>query len=102
MYQRSADMGLGVPFNIASYALLTCMMAQVCGLKPGEFIHNMGNTHVYKNHVEPLKTQLERTPRPFPVLRIKPDIKDIDGFQASDFEIVGYNPHGKIAMDMAV
>jgi len=102
MYQRSADMGLGVPFNIASYALLTCMMAQVCGLKPGEFIHNMGNTHVYKNHIEPLKTQLERTPRPFPILRINPDVKDIDGFQASDFEILGYNPHGKIAMDMAV
>jgi dihydrofolate reductase/thymidylate synthase len=102
MYQRSADMGLGVPFNVASYALLTCMMAQVCGLKPGEFIHNMGNTHVYKNHVEPLKTQLERTPRPFPVLRINPDVKDIDGFEAKDFELFGYNPHGKIAMDMAV
>jgi len=102
MYQRSADMGLGVPFNVASYSLLTCMMAQVCGLKPGEFIHNMGNTHVYKNHVEPLKTQLERTPRPFPVLRINPDVKDIDGFEAKDFELFGYNPHGKIAMDMAV
>jgi dihydrofolate reductase/thymidylate synthase len=102
MYQRSADMGLGVPFNIASYALLTCMMAQVCGLKPGDFIHNMGNTHVYSNHIEPLKTQLERTPRPFPVLRMNPDVKDIDGFKASDFEVFGYNPHGKIAMDMAV
>jgi len=102
MYQRSADMGLGVPFNIASYALLTCMMAQVCGLKPGDFIHNMGNCHVYKNHIEPLKTQLERTPRPFPVLKMNPDVKDIDGFKASDFEIVGYNPHSKIAMDMAV
>jgi len=102
MYQRSADMGLGVPFNIASYSLLTCMMAQVCGLKPGEFIHNMGNTHVYKNHIEPLKTQLERTPRPFPVLKMNPDVKDIDGFKASDFELIGYQPHGKIAMDMAV
>jgi len=102
MYQRSCDVGLGVPFNIASYSLLTCMMAQVCGLKPGEFVHNMGNTHIYQNHVEPLKTQLERTPRPFPVLRINPDVKDIDGFQLSDFELVGYNPHGKIAMDMAV
>merc|ERR1719387_2977366 len=102
MYQRSADMGLGVPFNVASYSLLTLMIAQVCGLKPGEFIHNMGNTHVYKNHVEPLKTQLERTPRPFPVLRINPDVKDIDGFEAKDFELFGYNPHGKIAMDMAV
>jgi dihydrofolate reductase/thymidylate synthase len=102
MYQRSADMGLGVPFNIASYALLTCMMAQVCDLKPGEFIHNMGNTHVYKNHIEPLKEQLERTPRPFPTLRINPDIKDIDAFKTSDFELVGYMPHGKIAMEMAV
>jgi len=102
MYQRSADVGLGVPFNISSYALLTCMMAQVCGLKPGEFIHNMGNTHVYKNHVEPLKTQLDRTPRPFPILKINPEVKDIDGFQTSDFEVLGYNPHGKIAMEMAV
>lgn len=102
MYQRSADMGLGVPFNIASYSLLTCMMAQVCGLKPGEFIHNMGNTHVYSNHIEPLKTQLERTPRPFPLLKINPDVTDIDGFKASDFELSGYNPHKKIEMDMAV
>jgi dihydrofolate reductase/thymidylate synthase len=102
MYQRSCDMGLGVPFNIASYSLLTCMMAQVCGLKPGEFIHSMGNAHVYNNHIEPLKTQLERTPRPFPLLRINPDVKDIDGFKASDFELIGYNPLGKIAMEMAV
>mmetsp|Transcript_103758 Transcript_103758/g.179178 ORF Transcript_103758/g.179178 Transcript_103758/m.179178 type:complete len:514 (+) Transcript_103758:18-1559(+) len=102
MYQRSCDMGLGVPFNIASYSLLTYMMAQVCGLKPGDFVHTMGNAHVYKNHIEPLKTQLERTPRPFPVLKMNPEVKDIDGFQASDFELVGYNPHGKIAMDMAV
>jgi len=102
MYQRSCDMGLGVPFNIASYSLLTCMIAQVCGLKPGEFIHTMGNAHVYSNHVEPLQTQLERTPRPFPVLKINPDVKDIDGFQMSDFELVGYSPHGKISMEMAV
>jgi len=102
MYQRSCDMGLGVPFNIASYALLTCMVAQVCGLKPGEFVHAMGNAHVYKNHVEPLKTQLERTPRPFPALKINPDVTDIDGFQLSDFDLAGYNPWGKIAMDMAV
>jgi len=102
MYQRSCDMGLGVPFNIASYSLLTYMVAQVCDLKPGEFVHTMGNTHVYQNHVEPLLTQLERTPRPFPVLRVNPDVKDIDGFQASDFDLIGYNPHGKIAMEMAV
>merc|ERR1711939_1296994 len=92
MYQRSCDMGLGVPFNIASYGLLTCLLAHVTGLKRGDFVHNMGNTHVYKNHIEPLKTQLERTPRPFPILRINPDVKDIDGFKASDFEILGYNP----------
>ncbi|CAK0859493.1 unnamed protein product [Prorocentrum cordatum] len=102
MYQRSCDMGLGVPFNIASYSLLTCMMAQVCGLRPGEFIHTLGNAHVYENHVEPLRTQLERTPRPFPLLKVNPDVKDIDGFQASDFELVGYSPHGTIKMDMAV
>lgn len=102
MYQRSCDMGLGVPFNIASYALLTCMVAQVCGLKPGDFIHTMGNAHVYKNHVEPLQTQLARNPRPFPVLKMNPDVKDIDGFQMSDFELVGYSPMSKIAMDMAV
>eukprot|EP00440_Ansanella_granifera_P032973 gb/GFBE01035768.1/.p1 GENE.gb/GFBE01035768.1/~~gb/GFBE01035768.1/.p1 ORF type:complete len:517 (+),score=145.43 gb/GFBE01035768.1/:1-1551(+) len=102
MYQRSCDMGLGVPFNIASYSLLTYMMAQVCGLKPGEFVHTMGNAHVYQNHVEPLQTQLERTPRPFPVLKVNPEVKDIDGFKASDFELVGYNPLGKIAMEMAV
>jgi len=102
MYQRSCDMGLGVPFNIASYALLTCMMAQVCGLKPGEFVHSMGNAHVYQNHVEPLMTQLERTPRPFPVLQINPDIKDIDGFSFSDFKLIGYDPHKKIEMEMAV
>jgi len=102
MYQRSADMGLGVPFNIASYSLLTCMMAQVCDLKPGDFIHNMGNTHVYLNHQDPLKVQLERTPRLFPVLKINPDVKDIDSFQLSDFELVGYNPHKKIEMEMAV
>jgi len=102
MYQRSCDMGLGVPFNIASYALLTLMVAQVCGLKPGEFVHTLGNAHVYSNHVEPLKTQLDRTPRPFPILKINPDVKDIDSFQASDFEIVGYDPHKKIEMEMAV
>jgi len=102
MYQRSCDMGLGVPFNIASYSLLTCMVAQVCGLKPGEFVHTLGNAHVYSNHVEPLKEQLQRTPRPFPVLKINPDVTDIDGFQMSDFELVGYNPHKKIEMEMAV
>jgi dihydrofolate reductase/thymidylate synthase len=102
MYQRSCDMGLGVPFNIASYSLLTCMMAQVCGLKPGDFIHTMGNTHVYKNHVEPLQEQLKRHPRPFPTLKIKREVTSIDDFKPEDFELVGYSPHGKIAMEMAV
>merc|ERR1712066_62701 len=81
---------------------LSCMMAQVCGLRPGEFVHTMGNAHVYQNHVEPLMTQLERTPRPFPVLRINPEIKDIDGFSFGDFTLVGYDPHKKIDMEMAV
>merc|ERR1719230_1836707 len=102
MYQRSADMGLGVPFNIASYSLLTLMMAQVCGLKAGEFVHTIGDAHVYSNHVEALQEQIKRTPRPFPLLKVNPEVKDIDGFKSSDFELIGYNPHGKIAMDMAV
>ena len=97
-------MGLGVPFNIASYSLLTIMMAKVCGMLPGKFVHFMGDTHVYKNHVEPLKEQLGRVPKPFPVLRIKDRVglTNIDAFEAADFELIGYNPHGKIAMDMAV
>ena len=102
MYQRSCDMGLGVPFNIASYSLLTCMIAQVCGLKPGDFVHCCGDTHVYSNHVEPLYTQLENEPRPFPTLKINPEKKDIDSFEFSDFEIVGYDPCPRIEMKMAV
>eukprot|EP00455_Lapot_gusevi_P050841 TRINITY_DN7467_c0_g1_i2.p1 TRINITY_DN7467_c0_g1~~TRINITY_DN7467_c0_g1_i2.p1 ORF type:complete len:103 (+),score=25.81 TRINITY_DN7467_c0_g1_i2:82-390(+) len=102
MYQRSCDMGLGVPFNIASYALLTCMIAQVCDLKPGDFVHTLGDAHVYLNHVEPLREQLERTPYPFPTLRINPNVKDIDQFKFEDFEIVGYQCHKKIQMKMAV
>jgi dihydrofolate reductase / thymidylate synthase len=102
MYQRSCDMGLGVPFNIASYALLTRMIAQVCDLKPGDFVHVLGDAHVYANHVEPLETQLLNTPRPFPQLNINASIKDIDGFSFDDFEIVGYDPCPKIEMKMAV
>jgi dihydrofolate reductase/thymidylate synthase len=102
MYQRSCDMGLGVPFNIASYSLLTCMIAQVCGLKPGEFIHVCGDTHVYSNHVEPLMKQLEVEPRPFPTLTINPAKTDIDSFTFADFTITGYDPHPKIEMKMAV
>ena len=102
MYQRSADMGLGVPFNIASYALLTRLIAQCCGLEAGEFVHVIGDAHVYSNHVDALKLQLEREPRPFPTLKINTDCTDIDGFKYSDFEIVGYKPHKKIKMQMAV
>ncbi len=95
-------MGLGVPFNIASYALLTLMLAQVCGLKGGEFVHTLGDAHVYTNHVEPLKEQIQRTPKPFPKIRINPDVTDIDSFKFEDFELVGYDPHPTIKMDMAV
>ena len=102
MYQRSADMGLGVPFNIASYALLTHLMAQVCGLKPGEFIHTIGDAHVYLNHVDALKEQLQRMPRKFPTLKINPEKKDIDSFTYDDFEVVDYKPHKTIKMKMAV
>lgn len=102
MYQRSCDMGLGVPFNIASYALLTCMVAQVCGLQPGEFVHMLGDTHIYSNHLEPLKTQLERKPRSFPKLVINPEKKDIDSFVFEDFKLEGYDPYPNIKMEMAV
>ncbi|XP_057456436.1 bifunctional dihydrofolate reductase-thymidylate synthase-like isoform X2 [Lotus japonicus] len=102
MYQRSADMGLGVPFNIASYALLTCMIAHVCDLVPGDFIHVIGDAHVYRNHVKPLQEQLQNLPRPFPILKINPKKKDIDSFEATDFKLIGYDPHQKIQMKMAV
>jgi dihydrofolate reductase/thymidylate synthase len=141
MYQRSCDLGLGVPFNIASYALLTAMVAQVCGLAAGDFVHVLGDAHVYANHVEPLKEQLKNAPHHFPVrtpaperdvchltrranaaaaslllltcsispyfpsaqtLRINPAKTDIDSFTFEDFEVVGYAPHKKIAMQMAV
>jgi len=102
MYQRSCDIGLGVPFNIASYALLTVMIAHVTGLKPAEFIHVMGDTHIYSNHVEALKIQIEREPKAFPTLRIKREVGDIDSFKFEDFEISGYECHAKLAMDMAV
>jgi len=102
MYQRSADMGLGVPFNIASYALLTHLVARVCNLKPGDFIHTIGDAHVYLNHVDALKEQLKRKPRAFPKLKINSDTNDIDGFKFEDFEVVGYKPHKSIKMKMAV
>ncbi|KAL6011394.1 hypothetical protein ACLOJK_001840 [Asimina triloba] len=102
MYQRSADMGLGVPFNIASYSLLTSIIAHVCDLVPGDFIHVLGDTHVYNTHVRPLEEQLQKLPRPFPILKINPQKKDIDSFVASDFKLIGYNPHQKIEMKMAI
>lgn len=102
MYQRSCDLGLGVPFNIASYSLLTRILAQVCDLLPGEFIHVLGDAHVYLNHIEPLEEQLKRNPNEFPILNIKTDNKDIDKFEYEDFELVGYKPHKTIKMEMAV
>lgn len=102
LYQRSCDMGLGVPFNIASYALLTKMIAHVVGMNCGEFIHTMGDAHVYKDHIDALKEQISRTPRNFPTLKMKRDVKDIDDFKLEDFEILDYNPHNVIKMKMSV
>ncbi|XP_034950114.1 thymidylate synthase [Chelonus insularis] len=102
LYQRSADMGLGVPFNIASYSLLTYMIAHITGLKPGEFVHTMGDCHVYLNHIDALNIQCERTPNDFPSLKITRQVKEIDDFIASDFELINYKPHPKISMKMAV
>ena len=102
MYQRSADMGLGVPFNIASYALLTRMVAQATGLAPGDFVHVIGDAHVYSNHVDALKVQLQREPRPFPTLTINPAKTGIDDFEFADFTVEGYKPYPKIDMKMAV
>ena len=102
MYQRSADMGLGVPFNIASYALLTHIVAQATGRKPGDLVHTLGDAHVYLNHIEPLQEQLQRTPRPFPKIQINPDKNNIDDFVYEDFKVVGYNPFKAIQMKMAV
>jgi thymidylate synthase len=102
LYQRSADMGLGVPFNIASYALLTHMIAHVTGLKTGDFVHTLGDAHVYLNHVEKLKLQIQREPKPFPTLNFKRSIKDIDDFTIDDFEILNYDCHTKIDLQMNV
>lgn len=102
LYQRSADTFLGVPFNIASYALLTLMMAQVCGLQPGEFIHTLGDAHIYLNHIEQARLQLRREPRPLPTMRLNPDVSDIFGFRYADFELQGYDPHPHIKADVAV
>ncbi|MFA9211910.1 MAG: thymidylate synthase [Moraxellaceae bacterium] len=102
LYQRSADTFLGVPFNIASYALLTMMIAQVCGLQPGEFIHTFGDVHIYTNHLEQVKLQLTRDFRPLPTMKINPAVTDIFGFTIADFELVNYDPHPHIKGAVAV
>ena len=102
LYQRSADTFLGVPFSIASYALLLQMMAQVTGLEAGEFIHTTGDTHLYLNHLEQAKLQLTREPRPLPKMKINPDVKDLFSFKYEDFELTDYNPWPHIAADVAV
>lgn len=102
LYQRSADTFLGVPFNIASYALLLQMMAQVTGLKAGDFIHTTGDTHLYLNHIEQAKLQLTRTPRPLPTMKINPDVKDIFSFHYEDFELVNYDPWPHIKAEVSV
>ncbi|MFZ4713709.1 MAG: thymidylate synthase [Bacteriovoracaceae bacterium] len=102
LYQRSADIFLGVPFNISSYALFTMMVAQVCGLKPGDFVHTLGDAHLYSNHIEQANLQISRTPFKLPVMKINPEIKNIFDFQFSDFELVGYESHPHIKAPVAI
>lgn len=102
LYQRSADTFLGVPFNIASYSLLTMILAQICGYKAGEFVHMLGDTHLYSNHFDQVKEQIKRKPQPFPTVKINPKLKNIDDVKFEDFEIVGYNPHPPIKGDITV
>lgn len=102
LYQRSADVFLGVPFNIASYALLTMMIAQVCGLEAGDFVHTFGDTHLYSNHLEQAKLQMTRDPKPLPQMKINPNVKNIDEFKFEDFELIGYEAHPHIKGVVAV
>jgi thymidylate synthase len=102
LYQRSADMFLGVPFNIASYAMLTMMLAQVCGYEPGEFVHTFGDAHIYENHFDQVKEQTSRIPKKFPTLKINPKVKKIDGFKFEDFELQNYDPHPPIKGEITV
>jgi len=102
LYQRSADIFLGVPFNIASYALLTHMVAQICDLGVGDFVHTLGDAHLYSNHVEQARLQLEREPRPLPTLRLNPEPQSIDEFEIGDVEVLGYDPHPGIRAPIAV
>ena len=102
LYQRSGDVFLGVPFNIASYSLFTMMIAQVCGLEPGDFVHTLGDAHIYLNHLEQVNRQLKRTPRPLPQMKINPNVKSIFDFKYEDFELVGYDPYKGIKGKVAV